>query len=362
MTHPHWLPSDFLLLRDRPVRQPLRKWAEQIRRALTAQAAHDPPDTRAICSLINLAALIEASRGDRTNARAICTTQVIWLAGLLEKGLPRGDALPLALQPWINLGRLLRVEARTAEALDHFRLAHDLLARHPVSIGPLVVEGSDYTAILEREESSSATLWNIYTLDCLKTYFRAGAFEEALRFASRLRETGPAQLDPFLTEAEVISFLRLGEHKRAYELCLSQTESDDTLHALTFLLYQAAALIGAGSFSAAKDMTAELTSFLVRDGLDWLPASTAMRYLDALGQTCEDLGDEKAAGDSYGLGLERAIAADDEPCQAGFLQRMIQLQKRHAVNDPTEALKSTLDSLRAGSYYEVLRSTTRLDM
>lgn len=345
-------------------------WAEHIRLALTAEVAHQPPDLRAVCSQVNLAALVEASRGELAGARALCRAQLRWLARLLSAGAAREEVLPLAVQPWINLGRLLRIEGRTADSLTHFRLARHCAERRPLTAGPWRVDESDYAAILDPDPSIVATLWNIYILDSLKSYFRAGELGAALRL---VRRQGAADADgsgAFLAEAEVICHLRTASYGRAADLAGAWAERGDVLTALVFELYGTVATARAGSLAPARTQAQTLLALTAHDLPDPPPAGTMLRYLHALGQVCEELGDNRTAYNCYRRGLEIAVSADDEPGQAGFLRRMIPLSTQSLSDRPSDYMSdgpsgrmlpdpaSMLSTLRATTCYtEILRST-----
>lgn len=366
-----WLPVDLLLPRDRPARRPLVTWAERIRRALTAEVAHQPPDLRAVCAQVNLAALVEASRGELVGARALCRAQLRWLARLLSEGAAREEVLPLAVQPWINLGRLLRIEGRTADSLAHFGLARHCAERRPLTAGFWRVDESDYAAVFDQDPSIVATLWNIYVLDSLKSYFQAGEFGAALRLVRRRGAAADADgSGAFLAEAEVICHLRTASYGRAADLAGAWAERGDVLTALVFELYGTVAKARAGSVAPARTQARTLLALTAHDLPDPPPAGTMLRYVQALGQVCEELGDNRTAYACYRRGLEIAVSADDEPGRAGFLRRMIPLSAQRLPDRPSASLSddvsghvlpdpaSMLSALRATTCYtEILRST-----
>src|SRR6187549_1724157 len=107
---PRFIPSDFLLIQDRLIRPPLKEWAKRICSGLQEELTRERTDFCRVASLLNLAALVETSHGNLANGKAICEAELSWLTRLAAQGYDRAVISSLALQPWINIGRVFRLE------------------------------------------------------------------------------------------------------------------------------------------------------------------------------------------------------------------------------------------------------------
>src|SRR6266851_8122601 len=233
---PRFIPRDFLLIQDRLIRPPLQEWAKWIRSGLEEEITREESDFCRVASLLNLAALVETSRGNLANGRAICEAEFCWLSRLAGQGYDRAKISGLALQPWINIGRLLRLEGRIDEALQHFALVMKRPIDQPLFLGPYAITSEDWEQFAASEVLEK--LWNIYVVDSLKSYFRVGQFAAAQRFVARLRESKVDSSADLVLEGEVISHVGLGAYERAYALAKSPG-SQEVLDTLVLILYQA---------------------------------------------------------------------------------------------------------------------------
>jgi tetratricopeptide (TPR) repeat protein len=349
MVVPGWVaPADFLLLEDRLCRPPLQQWANGICRPLKEELGQSRINPSQIASLINLAALVEALRGDAMTAKAICQAELVWLASLPLQQFHRRTIAALALQPWINIGRVLRIEEEVGDALDHFTLALKQQKKEPIFLGPFVITSEDWYDLAGSDIMGS--LWNIYLVDSLKSFFRVGAFDDALEFIRDLSSRAAPPWNNLLLEGKVISYAGIGDHEQAYWLAKSQ-RSHEVLETLVFILYQSVCLVGLNQCDEANSLATELTSFVSLGGLSTFPASTTMRYLGCLGDLLDRLGRTIDAASIYQRAYNIAVSAGDQPSEILFL-----LAREHIQPEDTPYIEERCETLLNECYYdEILR-------
>jgi hypothetical protein len=341
-------PADFLLLQDRLCRPPLQQWAKGICRQLKEELSQKRINPSQMASLLNLAALVEALRGDTLTAKAICQAELTWLANLPLQQFHRRTIAALALQPWINIGRVLRIEEEVGEALNHFTLALKQQTNEPIFLGPFVITSEDWRDLAGSDIAGS--LWNIYLVDTLKSFFKVGAFDDALEFIRNLPSRAAAPSDNLLLEGKIISCVGIGDYEQAYWLAKSQG-SHEILDTLVFILHQSVCLLGLNHGAQANSLATELTSFVSLGGLSCFPAPTTIRYLGCLGDLLDRLERTVDAASIYQRAFNVAVSAGDQPSEILFL-----LAREHIQPEDTRHVEDRCAALVNECYYdEVLR-------
>jgi hypothetical protein len=339
---------DFLLVQDGLSRPPLKEWAKTIRHALEEELIRDEKNITCIVSLLNLAAWVEALRGDTSSARAVCEAELAWLSSLTFKGYQHATLSTLALQPWINIGRLCRIEGKVEEALQHFALVLRRTAHTPSILGP-------YSVTLEDWESFGlevlSVLWNIYAVESLKSFFQFGQFKAALDFIVHLSAAKHSCLHALLREGEILSHAGLADYGRAYSVAKSRS-TQEILDTAIFMYYEAFCLTRLDRRDEASQIVGELTSFITLGGLAQFSAPIVMRYLERFGGLLETLGREIEASWVYDRGYQVAVEAGDQPFQIAFLGAKI----HQLGNERTLKERETRDTLLSDChYYKILR-------
>ena len=173
-----FLPTDILSDRGRIFRPSLRRWAPSLTARLH-RAKHrgaDPGHAFEISGLCNNASLLFALAGESEFAEAICTRQIAWLARRAQTG-DGFEAISLAIQPWVNIGRLERQRGQTTRALAQFT------AIFPDGDGQLAF--GPFRLAIEDLRYEDVEL--IGVIDSLRTLWLARDYERGLRFVRRLR-------------------------------------------------------------------------------------------------------------------------------------------------------------------------------
>ncbi|MCA1702626.1 MAG: tetratricopeptide repeat protein [Actinobacteria bacterium] len=318
-------PADFLHPYDKPVRVPLQVWGERVRDELKVLAA-DPIGRHVEISIgMNLAALIQSFAGRLDEARSICLAELAWVEEL-SKRVHRDDALlHLAFQPWINLGRLLRLQGRSDEALEHFSPALAAKRGESLQLGPCAVPGNSWNRILNGTPSFAQFLWTVFVLDSLRTHLATRAFSDAHDFARRwFGGDATEHVSAFLQEGSVLALGGMGAFEAAHESARSAERPDGYSDAV-FYLHTATALLAMNRIDEARVKARQLAALVGVGGLDSVDGPTAMRFLMLLGRLLEQLEEERLAFAVFKKGYDVACALGDQPFTVGFCDRAQQV-------------------------------------
>jgi hypothetical protein len=200
-----------LVPRGKPRCPPLEVRLSQIRaRAQTANTG-DQPILHA-AQAHNLAALTASDCGLPNLARQLCNRQ----AELFLSARPLDAATAkMALQPLINLGRLL---ARDGCGLDAYHLYEQLFtaakARSGTTINDLIVPFQDLIADADDHRQITQWLWTILLADGSRALVQAGHWPQALQHIHHHNALGLRLLDG--RQITVLAHSAAGQHHRAY--------------------------------------------------------------------------------------------------------------------------------------------------
>jgi tetratricopeptide (TPR) repeat protein len=211
---------DILTPQDRPVRLPLAQWAAKKLDEFSRLRQEPAYDRTEVCGPIvdcfNETALIETYYGRLDRAEAVCYAAMKWVDGLVAA---TGSAFcyRFAFQPYVNLGRLDRIEKRWQDSLDKFQVVEEALRGNPVRFGPIAIDGKSLAAMTEKFPDP-AVLQNIFILDTLKTFLKASWHEKALAFCPPWMDPSRKIQDDFMCEASLVALECMGKPAQALEL------------------------------------------------------------------------------------------------------------------------------------------------
>ncbi|MET9064539.1 hypothetical protein [Streptosporangium sandarakinum] len=348
------LAGDFLIDHDRPLRRALDSWAIELCGELSALSAASPlsADRRgATAACMNLAALVVAHAGDLQTAERLCRLQLEWLARLASES---GDSSILgdALQPWINVGRLRVLQGDAGGARPHFLLAEHLRDFRPVQLGPCDLPASAWPLVVAADPAIPQVLWNVYAIDQLKAYLRAGDPEGAPGFVSRLRRLTPSDVHRFIDEGEILALLRGGHAEEALEKTAA-ADPATTADEMAFLLHRVAAMAALGQVGSARQLALGLTAIVTQTEPQFATPPTFLRQLKQLGLLLETLGAERYALAVYTRGLDMCDGYEDEPLHLEFIEGALCLAPGHRASAGWRSVRDRL--LGRSLYFEVRR-------
>jgi hypothetical protein len=308
-----WIGTDFLLESGRVARRPLIAWAGQLRRELQPPQTCTAEHRRGVAACLNQAALIEVFRGDLPGAQALCELELDWLAALARSRA--AEATALATQPWINLGRLLRMRGQHAASLTHFSLVLDARAGRAVAMGPVLGQIPQDPGLLQVLES-------VYVADSCKSHFAAGGFAAALDFLQRALPELRCDL-ALLHEARVLALWRLGRSCDALAATQHPAWLASPYRRLARVTYRLAVQLAEGPTSALRSALRALVAKVLAAPLLLEDDPRGARYLRALGSLARagEAGD--AAREVCRRGLQLARRIQDMPLELAFIEELL---------------------------------------
>ena len=349
---------DFLYHYPRLARKPLERWARDLIKRL--DAAEMTPDDQAyvpVITAMNNAALIFAYLGEDREAAAVCEAELAWIAREASGRGPNGKAqlLRLAINPWVNCGRLRALQRATDDALAYFARVRLLISGvADVELGPCVLTPQVWSRVMQIDTDTEEMIDAIYTIDSLKAYFQAGDYSGALDFIRGLDGISTAALRWFTKEGQVIAASGLGLHQQVIA-AESETPTESNLYYEAILmLYSIEGRLAVGAEGACKSAQ-ELAVAVAHDFLEFVPAESRVRFIYRLGAALEELGEQKLAFIISNKGLELARGLQDQPLECSFLKSLLALDapplKQHVEwRDSYQRLLDTCE------YYSIRRT------
>jgi hypothetical protein len=244
-----FVPGDTIVDLGRVLRKPVKDWAFQLLVALRACLGKGPrlETVERGCGALNNAALLFVYASQPEVAAEICHSHLRWIDGF-RAVLSEAELSVLAIQPWVNLGRLSRRSRDYDRALQYF-LALDLGGLKAVGL-PF---GGLQTAIpgFVREAAEP-----IYVYETLRTYLQSEDFDRAIDFANDLGKRLLPSSFMLRTELLMHVLLRQGEAARFVSLMKEMPWPEDQFGVLAKHFYTSVALNAIGqSNSCAKALS-----------------------------------------------------------------------------------------------------------
>ncbi|HEX8695753.1 MAG TPA: hypothetical protein VF746_25280 [Longimicrobium sp.] len=342
-SHAAALPGVRLLtVNEQPARRPLGAWAEDLSGSLATALAE--PDVigraRTVTGCGNNASLILAHAGRLDDAERVVRAQVAWLqAGADRTG--EGALLALALQPWINLGRLHALRGHAAAALRHYAEVRACRMDAPVSLAGRAIIPAHWKAAGWEPAGLERFARTAWAIDGLRVLLAAGRWAEVREMADGDAERGAGGAAAFLREARWIALGREGR----VDVALAQVEpavrAGSVWDRMVAHVRRAELLLLAGDETSAAGTLGELVAVFGRmgglEGLQ-LPALLIVQALAALAvlhvpsAAARTLAGRVAAGarrlDDEVMEIEilRLLAASDRPAERA--RRADELRRR----------------------------------
>jgi hypothetical protein len=246
--------------------------------------------------------------GDAAFAEHVCRQQVVWLARAARNS-DFLQAKTLAMQPWINIGRLLRQGGDIGRALAFFsgiwRAGEDGLIR----FGDIAGAPAEFGR-------TSAEL--LFVSDTAKAYYDSGRLHEGLKFVRNVaRRTKALAVEGWADEVEFQFLLRLERWNSANRVLKRGSWTRGAHELLLNAFYQCVLL--------ALDDTdcSEVANMLTRQARETLAAEKldhrSVRYALELARFLAHTQATTAAMNLAHRGLEVSARRQDVPLQFGFM-------------------------------------------
>jgi hypothetical protein len=345
------IPVDSLYESGRVPRAPLRDWAAKLLTQLAALGS-EPVAWPYFAGGVNNAALIEVFRGDLQNAQEMCEIQLRWISRLLHAHgvLAAGN---LAVQPWVNLGRLCRIRGDDEGALQRFALLVDTLAGVPLRIGPVTFDAAAWRELVHTKVMLPE-LRAVYVVESVKTYLAARDNTGAAEFLRRAREFMD-ETQPFtlLDEMEFQVFAKLERLGDAMAVLDRGTWNESAYGKLLRFTYRVALHAVGGDREQSRRAVTEIAGRLIRSSVFHEPTDPCiLRYLDYLAGLARWLELDAVAAQIWRLGLRAARHLDDIPCCLACLEALIALG---GIEDREALLAERAVILRECLYVNLLK-------
>lgn len=304
-----WLPKSFLSMSDRPIHLPLPTWTSILAQRIDELRGDRAINVGPLTECFNQTALLQVMVGDNEAARMICMAQLQWIARL-SRTLNKEDTLAFALQPWVNLGRLHRLEQATDRSLEYFSLAVAFTERREVKLGPCTVQASAWESIVRVYDLVPLFLWTVFIVDSYKAYAASRDFCGATQLLASQKSVVPSKFGSLISEADVLRLLAEGRFEEALTVA-SCTDTATVQEATAFLVYEMACHIGRNDLRQATAYGMALNSLCASEAFATLPAIGRINLLTQIGILHESVGDEGSAAIAYIRGFELAAGCND---------------------------------------------------
>lgn len=323
----HMLGDDLMIYHDRPIRLPLPAWSSYILDQLDKDRAADETLSLTyaqVSTYYNQAALIELNYGRMENALRLCLAHLQWLS-LVVNETGQLELSELALQPWINLGRLDRFTGKPEASLEKFALLLKGKTKEELDLGRLTITARHWEAIARQNPNLYSFIETVYILESLKTHLKSKNYEAILRFREGSHVESFDNLKDFWAEARIVALCRVGRKSDALALIKEYTSKGKFWNWPIFHLHKAALLAALGDIREARERLEELAhvveGFVVAEKPNLSKLFFALKVVTLL----KSLGEVEAAYHLSQAGHLGATKINDEPLQFDFLINLVYL-------------------------------------
>ena len=259
-----YVPLDTIIDSGRVLRRPIGEWAHQLA-AILRSCTDAPPGADTIYQVsaaFNNAALVFVHAGLPEIAEEVCQLQLDWIVS--SRGvLPDAELAVLAMQPWVNLGRLCRRARDYEGALRYFSDLRACRTRSTIKFG--IWDAPVSRAFCEAAEP-------IFVYESMRTYLQADDLDRAIAFARRLDGTVLKSTLMLKTELLIHFHLQRCEPYETLSLTKAMPWPEDQYGVLARYFYIAVAFEAIGqreSCARALDrIRPQLLAYVEREDLD----------------------------------------------------------------------------------------------
>lgn len=320
---------------------PLSSWSEDLVELLQRSNAAEPDEQVRTLSILSNAALVFTYLGAPETAKKICEAELFWIADRCDSLAEDETAhlLRLAIDPWVNLGRLLGFRGATESALEHFATVYSLNSGSEVFLGPCCFTQNIWRKILSIDPQMASVCRAVYVIDSLKAFFQVGDSRGSLKFIESLGSIDHAGVRALVNEGELIAAPQLGLHFLVNEGTLIAksrlslhdevlTSTKDTPSGADLYYEAVLMLYRAESFYFARlpdgaDISRRLAILVAWGIFESIPPTTMLRFIEKLGELLERTGQEELALGVYIKGLETARNINDQVYEWVFLKALL---------------------------------------
>jgi tetratricopeptide (TPR) repeat protein len=341
---------DFLSNYRRIPRRPLKAWAETCHRQLLVYSIAAPVDYTNITAIINNVALIFAFLGETDLAQRICKAELSWIS---EKASRVGVAeaasiLRLAINPWINQGRLLGIRGAADQSREYFLSAFSLTSNAEATLGPCRISPRVWTRIDIEDPQLKYGIESAYIIESLKTFFASGDFAAGLQFCRDTRRTRATKY--VVEEGLLICLSRLGKYEEAVDLIKRSQNDADIYFEAILLLYELSCRQERGNLLSQCAQRLAISVFA--GAFDSISGPTLLRFMSKHGAILEEMGELRLAIQMYNRGWCLARVVQDQPFEWIFLRDLMRVSASAQIQHEDDYAKL----IESCEYYNVRKA------
>jgi tetratricopeptide (TPR) repeat protein len=337
---------DLLLPHHRPIRYPLGRWTSIIQnkfdRCRTLDYC-DPSICQDLIGCYNEFALIETYFGRSRDAEYLCNKALELLLSLVGQ-TGRYGCYGAAFDPFVNLGRLERLEGNYDKALARFRSVQSALRGITTSLGPIELTPK-ILAIVFEDRRLVPVLREVFVVDSLKTLMKAHKYDEILQFACECEDDAGPSSRQFLLEACIVALGAAGECKEALRVLDMYTAGAQVKNVAVLVFRRAELLVAVDETEKALKLASKLGEQFIRE-LDKL-GKFSLGLLYALARMLM-LHRSELAPAVIRAGLALTVRLDEIPFRFDFLEL---LKKSVGADDSSGTIEQSILELRESSWW-----------
>jgi hypothetical protein len=338
-------PVDTIVDSGRVLRRPIKEWSSQLL-AVIRSCSGKRPWTETIvrgCTALNNAALLFAHAGRPEVAEGICQSQLDWL-DRLRSVLSETELSVMAIQPWVNLGRLYRRSCDYDRALSYFHALDTTRYGATARFGVWDVPLSD--AFREAAEP-------IYVYENLRTHLQSGDLDRAIHFANGFDRPLLKSSLMLKTELLIHVFLRQGEPYQFLPLIKEMPWPEERFGVLAKHFYTSLALNAIqqpeSCVRALDRLAPHFISHVSRPDVD----SRDLRFAIEVCRLAGHLGLHEVLESILSAACAAVLRAQDVP----FASQLLLLGKQHGCDGTREELSAVEEFAMHSSYNTSLFKT-----
>lgn len=304
-----YIPPDYLLDAGRVIRQPLPRWLQRLR-VLSRTGTSIGDQVGNLMEAVNNLALIELLLGDRPRASRLCRMQVRYIKVLVDA---TGDEsfVSLAIQPWINLGRLSRHSANEHLANRYFDLFPDHRRTKPVRVGAFRFSCQEWQAFLRRHDLSNFVA-RVQIAETARTFLLAGDGQAAWTYIAQMDKREEAECCRLtILEAQVMALSLLSHTDEMLTLARGDLWHQSPFTRLVSAGYSIAALLQGTKRGVARSLLHEAVQSLPPLAVQQPSDPSVLRFVRYLANLSAIVRDREAQAHLADLGCAGAQNIDD---------------------------------------------------
>ena len=337
------------------VHYPLCDWISSLVQKLTAFSSSLDGELENLLGLLNQASLIESFLGNYEKAYRLCEHHITLICA---NDSLRREHWVSAIQQWVNVGRLHRIQGDYDLAVNHFKETYTLLNRGYFQFKNFTIEPSDWKCIIDVQPDFDFFLWTVYVVECSTAFLESNRFFELSNFIRDTERRAPDWLSNLLLEGKILTDERLFRYDDVCDL-VKLTQGVSILNKIVFRIHLCVSLFNLGKLSEAELISEEIAVYL-EAATDKIPDKQLIKLIYVYARALHLIG-RKIQSSEYCLkGLRLSDSQRDQRYCILFLNFLI-TTLHYANEDREPELRKTFNFHIKHCYYKDLLSKFSCD-